>query len=80
MDFPASVAPFILRGITLVGIDSVMRPIPDRLEAWQRLADTLDSWVYDDISNEINLEQVISTAEQLISGEVRGRVVVKIAP
>jgi acrylyl-CoA reductase (NADPH) len=78
MDLPASVAPFILRGVTLAGIDSVMRPIADRIEAWERLADILDSEVFDDISTEIGLSEVISTAEALMAGTVRGRVVVDI--
>ncbi|PCI52118.1 MAG: alcohol dehydrogenase [Gammaproteobacteria bacterium] len=78
MDLPASVAPFILRGVTLAGIDSVMRPIEDRIEAWQRLADILDPEVFDDISTEIGLSEVISTAEALMEGKVRGRVVVDI--
>jgi len=79
MDFPASVAPFILRGVTLVGIDSVMRPIEDRLEAWQRLADILDIEVFDDISIDISLAEVIKVAEDLISGKVQGRVVVNMS-
>jgi acrylyl-CoA reductase (NADPH) len=78
MDLPASVAPFILRGVTLAGIDSVMRPIADRIEAWERLADILDPEVFDDISTEIGLSEVISTAESLLAGTVRGRVVVDI--
>lgn len=78
MDLPASVAPFILRGVTLAGIDSVMRPIKDRIEAWERLADILDPAVFDDISTEIGLSDVISTAEALMAGTVRGRVVVDI--
>jgi acrylyl-CoA reductase (NADPH) len=78
MDLPASVAPFILRGVTLVGIDSVMRPIEDRIEAWERLADILDPAVFEDISTEIGLSDVISTAEALMAGKVRGRVVVDI--
>ncbi|MFT7007627.1 MAG: acrylyl-CoA reductase (NADPH) [Colwellia sp.] len=78
MDLPASVAPFILRGVTLAGIDSVMRPIADRIEAWERLADILDPEVFDDISTEIGLSEVISTAEALLAGTVRGRVVVDI--
>ena len=78
MDLPASVAPFILRGVTLAGIDSVMRPIADRIEAWERLADILDPAVFDDISTEIGLSEVISTAEALMAGTVRGRVVVDI--
>lgn len=75
-DLPTTVMPFILRGITLAGIDSVMRPTVDRVEAWERLADILDTSVLDDIVNEISLEEVITTAEALISGKVRGRVVV----
>jgi acrylyl-CoA reductase (NADPH) len=78
MDLPASVAPFILRGVTLAGIDSVMRPIDDRIEAWQRLADILDPEVFEDISTDIGLSDVISTAEALMAGTVRGRVVVDI--
>jgi acrylyl-CoA reductase (NADPH) len=78
MDLPASVAPFILRGVTLAGIDSVMRPIADRIEAWERLADILDPAVFDDISTEIGLSDVIATAEALLAGTVRGRVVVDI--
>jgi acrylyl-CoA reductase (NADPH) len=78
MDFPASVAPFILRGVTLAGIDSVMRPIEDRLEAWQRIADILDADVYEDISTDIALSDVVEVAGDLISGKVRGRVVVDI--
>lgn len=79
MDFPASVAPFILRGITLVGIDSVMRPIKDRLEAWQRLGDILVPEIFNDIINDINLTDAIDAAENLMSGKIRGRVVVKIS-
>jgi acrylyl-CoA reductase (NADPH) len=78
MDLPASVAPFILRGVTLAGIDSVMRPIADRIEAWKRLADILDPQVFEDISTEIGLSEVIPTAEALLAGTVRGRVVVDI--
>jgi acrylyl-CoA reductase (NADPH) len=79
MDFPASVAPFILRGITLAGIDSVMRPIEDRVEAWERLADILDPAVFDDISEDISLAQAVDVAEDLIAGKVRGRVVVDLS-
>jgi len=78
MDLPASVAPFILRGVTLAGIDSVMRPIEDRIEAWERLADILDPEVFEDISTDIGLSEVITTAEELMAGKVRGRVVVDI--
>ncbi|MDO6711255.1 MDR family oxidoreductase [Aliiglaciecola sp. 2_MG-2023] len=76
MDFPASVAPFILRGITLAGIDSVMRPLEDRIEAWQRLGELLDPTTLDDIANNITLSDVIETAKELLNGKVRGRVVV----
>jgi len=78
MDLPASVAPFILRGVTLAGIDSVMRPLEDRLEAWQRLSDILNPDVFEDISTDISLNEVVETAEGLLAGKVRGRVVVDI--
>jgi acrylyl-CoA reductase (NADPH) len=76
MDFPASVAPFILRGVTLAGIDSVMRPRQDRLDAWARLATDLDPAALALISHEIGLSEVIDTAHRLMDGQVRGRVVV----
>jgi acrylyl-CoA reductase (NADPH) len=76
MDFPASVAPFILRGITLVGIDSVMRPKSDRIEAWQRLASLINGNDLDKISTEIGLDDVIDNASKLMQGEIRGRIVV----
>jgi len=76
MDLPASVAPFILRGISLMGIDSVMRPKADRVEAWARLASLVSSDYLDKISTEITLDQVIENAEQLMQGQIRGRVVV----
>jgi len=76
MDLPATVAPFILRGVTLTGVDSVMRPLEDRIEAWNRLADLLEPTDYESIAKDINLEEVIPTAQQLIAGQVRGRVVV----
>ena len=78
MDFPGSVAPFILRGVTLAGIDSVTRPRADRIEAWDRLARDLDLSLLPLISHEIGLSQVIETAAQLLKGEVRGRVVVDV--
>ncbi|NBB09508.1 MDR family oxidoreductase [Pseudomonas sp. SLFW] len=76
MDFPASVAPFILRGVTLAGIDSVMRPRQDRIDAWTRLATDLDPKALALISHEIGLSEVIATAHRLMDGQVRGRVVV----
>ena len=76
MDFPASVAPFILRGVTLAGIDSVMRPRQDRIDAWARLARDLDVSLLPLISREIGLSEVIETAHHLMDGQVRGRIVV----
>ena len=76
MDFPATVAPFILRGVTLVGVDSVMCPRPDRLEAWRRLGDDLDIGKLDLLTEEIGLSQAIDRAAALLEGRIRGRVVV----
>jgi acrylyl-CoA reductase (NADPH) len=76
MDFPASVAPFILRGVTLAGIDSVMRPRQDRIDAWARLASDLDQQKLALITHEIGLSEAIDTAHRLMEGQVRGRVVV----
>jgi acrylyl-CoA reductase (NADPH) len=76
MDFPASVAPFILRGVTLAGIDSVMRPRQDRIDAWARLVTDLDQDKLALITHEIGLSEVIETARRLMDGGVRGRVVV----
>lgn len=78
MDFPATVAPFILRGITLKGVDSVMCPESLRMQAWQRLSDIVDDELLAKISREISLDDVIPTAEKLLKGEVRGRVIVRI--
>lgn len=78
MDFPASVAPFILRGVTLAGIDSVMRPKADRIEAWNRLARDLDLALLDAITREISLEEALPVARELLDGQVRGRVVVDV--
>lgn len=78
MDFPASVAPFILRGVTLAGIDSVMCPRAERLVAWQRLATDLDIEKLGLIANEIGLTDVIPTATRLLDGQVRGRVIVDV--
>lgn len=78
MDFPATVAPFILRGVTLVGIDSVMCPRTERLVAWQRLAEDLDITKLGLIANEIGLTDVIPTATKLLDGQVRGRVIVNV--
>jgi len=78
MDLPASVAPFILRGVCLLGIDSVMCPIAPRKAAWERLARDLDRSKLAEITHEISLHQVIETAPRILAGEVRGRIVVKI--
>jgi acrylyl-CoA reductase (NADPH) len=79
MDFPATVAPFILRGVTLAGIDSVMRPRPDRIEAWRRLGTDLDVAKLGLITREITLDEAIPAARQLLDGQVRGRVVVRVS-
>lgn len=78
MDFPGSVAPFILRGVTLVGINSVYRPLPDREEAWARLAHEIDFAKLDLMTQTIGLCDVIPAASALIEGRIRGRVVVAI--
>jgi len=78
MDFPATVAPFILRGVTLAGIDSVMCPRADRLEAWRRLGADLDITKLDMISSEISLAEAIPAATKLINGEIRGRIIVDV--
>ena len=75
---PASVAPFILCGITLVGIDSVMRPRTDRLEAWRRLSRDLDLQRLELLTEEIGLSQAIERAGQFLEGRVRGRIVVDV--
>lgn len=76
MSLPASVAPFILRGVTLAGVDSVMCPRPRRLEAWKRLARDLDPARLEALSTEISLDEVISTAARMMAGQVRGRLIV----
>jgi len=78
MDFPATVAPFILRGVTLTGIDSVMCPRPERLEAWRRLASDLEVAKLATISQEVGLSDVLPLASKLLNGEVRGRVIVDV--
>jgi acrylyl-CoA reductase (NADPH) len=78
MDLPASVAPFILRGVSLLGIDSVMCPIARRLEAWRRLETDLDRGKLAAMTSEAGLADVISLGERIVAGQVRGRIVVKI--
>jgi acrylyl-CoA reductase (NADPH) len=76
MDFPASVAPFILRGVTLAGVDSVMAPMALRIEAWQRLARDLDPARLSAMTRVIGLADAIPAAADLLAGKVRGRIVV----
>lgn len=78
MDLPASVAPFILRGVTLVGIDSVMAPKAKRLEAWSRLASDLAIDKLEAITSTVGLDDVPQAAKDILAGKVRGRVVVDI--
>ncbi|HJV82438.1 MDR family oxidoreductase [Noviherbaspirillum sp.] len=78
MDLPGSVAPFILRGIRLLGIDSVMAPKARRIAAWQRLATDLDAAKLDAITHEITLAEALSKARDIIEGKVRGRLVVNV--
>ena len=78
MDLPSSVAPFILRGVSLLGIDSVMCPIEPRKAAWARLAQDLDRSKLSEITHEISLGQVMDMGAQILAGRVRGRIVVKI--
>jgi acrylyl-CoA reductase (NADPH) len=77
-DFPGTVMPFILRGVTLAGVDSVMAPLAAREQAWARLASDLDPRRLDLITEEIGLDAAIAKAQALMDGRVRGRVVVRI--
>ena len=78
MDLPTTVAPFILRGVSLIGIDSVMCALPLRGEAWRRLEADLDRSKIAAMTNEIGLADVIAAGARIVAGEVRGRTVVKI--
>lgn len=78
MDLPASVAPFILRGVTLYGIDSVMAPMPRRVAAWDALAKTLDRQQLAAITREIGLNDAVGAASEILAGQVRGRLVVNV--
>lgn len=78
MDLPTTVMPFILRGVTLAGIDSVMAPLVKRQRAWDRLARDLDPALLESMIEEVALEDAIAKAHDLMAGKVRGRVVVKI--
>jgi acrylyl-CoA reductase (NADPH) len=79
MDLPASIAPFILRGVSLLGIDSVMAPKKRRIEAWGRLASDLDLAKLTTITKSIGLDEVIEAGKSILDGKIRGRLVVSIA-
>jgi len=79
MDLPISVAPFILRGVCLLGIDSVMCPLELREVAWKRLSTDLESAKLSEITHEIGLDEVIGAGARILAGQVRGRIVVKIS-
>jgi acrylyl-CoA reductase (NADPH) len=78
MDLPATVAPFILRGVSLLGIDSVMAPKAERIEAWDRLARDLDPGRLAAMTSTIPLDRVMEAGQRIVDGQVRGRVVVEI--
>ncbi len=78
MDLPTSVAPFILRGVCLYGIDSVMCPLPRRKEAWKNLAKELDRRKLAAMIREIGLDEVITAAPEIVAGHVRGRLLIKV--
>jgi acrylyl-CoA reductase (NADPH) len=78
MDLPSSVAPFILRAVCLLGIDSVMCPSERRKVAWNRLASDLDRGKLTEITHEIGLNEVVDAGAKILAGQVRGRIVVKI--
>jgi acrylyl-CoA reductase (NADPH) len=78
MDFPATVAPFILRGVILVGVNSVIVPYEERVQAWARLASDLDTRTLEAMTAEISLAQTITKAPEILAGKVRGRLVVNV--
>jgi acrylyl-CoA reductase (NADPH) len=78
MDLPTSVAPFILRGVSLLGVDSVMCPLPLRQVAWHRLERDLPRDKIAAMTTEIGLGDVIEAGRRIVEGQVRGRIVVKI--
>lgn len=80
MDLPTSVAPFILRGVTLKGVDSVMCPKPEREAAWAQLGDDLDMTRLEAMVTEVPMGDVIETAPLFLEGKVRGRIVVPVSP
>jgi acrylyl-CoA reductase (NADPH) len=78
MDFPGTVAPFILRGITLAGIDSVMRPRADRVEAWRRLSRDLEVHKLELLAEELSLAEALERAAWFLEGRIRGRIIVDV--
>jgi acrylyl-CoA reductase (NADPH) len=78
MDLPVTVAPFILRGVTLYGIDSNHAPMPEREAAWTLLARHISPLRMHVVAREIGLEEAIKTAPDLLDGQVRGRIVVNV--
>jgi acrylyl-CoA reductase (NADPH) len=78
MDLPLTVAPFILRGVKLVGIDSVMAPLALRIQAWDRLAQDIDHGALALIARRIGLAEALATAPQILGGSIRGRLVVDV--
>jgi acrylyl-CoA reductase (NADPH) len=76
MKLPVTVAPFIIRGVTLAGIDSVQTPRGRRLEAWQRLSTDLDPASLDALTDTIGLSDVIDAASRVLDGRIRGRLVI----
>ncbi|MDX1399037.1 MAG: oxidoreductase, partial [Oceanospirillum sp.] len=71
-----TVMPFILRGVDLLGVDSVMIPYERRVQAWNRLAKELPQEIMDQVSNEVSLEQLPEQAQNMVEGKVKGRVLV----
>ena len=80
MDLPATVAPFILRGVALLGVNSVTVPRTTRIEAWDRLARDLDPAKLEKLTTTVGFDDIIQTAQAIIDGQIRGRIVVEIAP
>lgn len=78
MSLPASVAPFILRGVTLAGVDSVMAPKARRLEAWRRLAQDLDTSTLEQLTQDVGLAEVAALAPQILAGQIKGRLAVSV--
>lgn len=78
MDLPGTVAPFILRGVTLAGVDSVMAPRALREQAWARLAAELDPALLETMTSEVTLDDAVAAAGRLMAGAVRGRIVVRL--